>query len=85
MKFGKKNNEKRITTHEENFFYLLHLSLLRDYLDLEFTPLKAILPFPYDLEQIIDDWVWLLVVDCPVAITNVQIYYFLGADGFPCG
>jgi 5'-3' exoribonuclease 1 len=57
VKFGGKKNEKRVTTPEETTFHLLHLSLLREYLDLEFTPLKSLLPFPYDLERIIDDWV----------------------------
>ncbi|KAG8224751.1 hypothetical protein J437_LFUL005320 [Ladona fulva] len=38
-------------------FYLLHLSLLRDYLDWEFHSLKDKLPFGYDIEKIIDDWV----------------------------
>jgi len=57
VKFGGKKNEKRVTTPEETTFHLLHLSLLREYLDLEFAPLKSLLPFPYDLERIIDDWV----------------------------
>lgn len=30
---------------------------MRDYLDLEFQTLKDTLPFPYDLEKVIDDWV----------------------------
>lgn len=39
-------------------FHLLHLSLLRDYLDLEFSELKETLgKFEYDLECIIDDWI----------------------------
>ncbi|EYB97246.1 hypothetical protein Y032_0142g2317 [Ancylostoma ceylanicum] len=38
-------------------FHLLHLSLLREYLYWEFYPLKASLPFTYDIEHIIDDWV----------------------------
>ncbi|ETN84850.1 XRN 5'-3' exonuclease [Necator americanus] len=38
-------------------FHLLHLSLLREYLSWEFHPLKASLPFPYDVERVIDDWV----------------------------
>lgn len=57
MKFGGKKNEKRVTTPEETTFHLLHLSLLREYLDLEFSALKTVLPFPYDLERVIDDWV----------------------------
>lgn len=35
----------------------MHLSLLREYLDLEFNTLQETLPFPYDLERIIDDFV----------------------------
>ena len=38
-------------------FYLLHLSLLREYLDLEFASLAAQIPFKYDLERIIDDFI----------------------------
>jgi 5'-3' exonuclease len=30
---------------------------MRDYLGLEFQELKETLPFDYDLESIIDDWV----------------------------
>ncbi|KAL9653281.1 hypothetical protein ABK040_010988 [Willaertia magna] len=40
-------------------FHLLHLSALRQYLDLEFREaLKGKLPFEYDLERIIDDFVF---------------------------
>jgi 5'-3' exoribonuclease 1 len=39
----------------------LHISLLREYLDLEFNSLASILPFPYDLERIIDDFVLIAV------------------------
>ena len=38
-------------------YRLVHISLLREYVDLEFTSLQKILPFPYDLERIIDDFV----------------------------
>lgn len=37
--------------------YLLHLSLLREYLDLEFSPVANQIPFDYDLERIIDDFI----------------------------
>ena len=37
-------------------FFLLHLSLLREYLDLEFSSLATQIPFEYDLERIIDDF-----------------------------
>ncbi|XP_034254731.1 5'-3' exoribonuclease 1 [Thrips palmi] len=55
VKFGKQS--KRITVPEETKFYLLHLSLMREYLGLEFQSLKNKLKFPYDVESIIDDWV----------------------------
>lgn len=55
VKFGKQS--KRITVPEETKFYLLHLSLMREYLGLEFQLLKDKLKFPYDVESIIDDWV----------------------------
>lgn len=38
-------------------FFLLHLSLLREYLDLEFSSLAPSLEFQYDLERIIDDFI----------------------------
>nr|XP_018918254.1 PREDICTED: 5'-3' exoribonuclease 1 [Bemisia tabaci] len=56
VKFGKQNN-MRVVSAEEIKFYLLHLSVMRDYLDLEFQDLKKRLSFPYDLECIINDWV----------------------------
>ncbi|CAG9863353.1 unnamed protein product [Phyllotreta striolata] len=57
VKFGRKDN-KRITVPEEITFFLLHLSLLRDYLELEFSPIRYQLKlFDYDLEKLIDDWV----------------------------
>ncbi|KAJ8673539.1 hypothetical protein QAD02_004801 [Eretmocerus hayati] len=52
--FGKRKN---MLTPEESDFHLLHLSLVRDYLDCEFSPLKTKLKSKYDLEKIVDDWV----------------------------
>ena len=52
-----KQQTKRTTVPEEMTFYLLHLSLFREYLGYEFADLQKTLPFPYDLERIIDDWV----------------------------
>ncbi|KAK3105106.1 hypothetical protein FSP39_017370 [Pinctada imbricata] len=54
---GHKDKNKRPATPEETTFHLLHLSLMREYLDFEFESLKDSLPFGYDLEKIIDDWV----------------------------
>lgn len=42
-------------------FYLLHLSLLREYLDLEFESLQSTIPFEYSLEKIIDDFILISV------------------------
>ncbi|KAG0057268.1 5'-3' exoribonuclease 1 [Gryganskiella cystojenkinii] len=53
--FGK-SNKKKGSIDTQNFF-LMHLSLLREYLDLEFNTLQETLPFPYDLERVIDDFV----------------------------
>jgi 5'-3' exoribonuclease 1 len=39
----------------------MHLSLLREYLDLEFSSLSAELPFPYNLENVIDDFILISV------------------------
>ncbi|KAK3846807.1 MAG: XRN 5'-3' exonuclease N-terminus-domain-containing protein [Linnemannia gamsii] len=53
--FGR-TNKKKGSIDTQNFF-LMHLSLLREYLDMEFNTLQDTLPFPYDLERIIDDFV----------------------------
>uniref|UniRef100_A0AAR5PUV6 5'-3' exoribonuclease 1 n=1 Tax=Dendroctonus ponderosae TaxID=77166 RepID=A0AAR5PUV6_DENPD len=57
VKFGKKST-KRQSVPEEITFFLLHLSLMREYLELEFSPVrKQLKGFEYDFEKIIDDWV----------------------------
>ncbi|XP_068630377.1 5'-3' exoribonuclease 1 [Battus philenor] len=55
VKFGK--TTQRATSPEETNFYLLHLSLFREYLTQEFIDIKDKLPFEYDIEKIVDDWV----------------------------
>ncbi|XP_014661777.1 PREDICTED: 5'-3' exoribonuclease 1-like [Priapulus caudatus] len=47
----------RIQCPEDQVYHLLHLSLMRDYLEYEFAELKGALSFPFDLEQVINDWV----------------------------
>ncbi|XP_031415330.1 5'-3' exoribonuclease 1 isoform X2 [Clupea harengus] len=57
VRFGGKKSQKRITAPEETTFHLLHLSLFREYIDYEFSDVKKKIPFEYDLERIIDDWI----------------------------
>ncbi|KAK7867257.1 hypothetical protein R5R35_000245 [Gryllus longicercus] len=52
-----RTKSKRTTAPEDQTFFLLHLSLLREYLEMEFQVLKDKLSFPFDIEKIIDDWV----------------------------
>lgn len=63
VKFGRSKSKKsgvsspyRINPNQIKF-HLLHLSLLREYLSWEFHSLKATLPFPYDVDHVVDDWV----------------------------
>ncbi|KAG5513744.1 hypothetical protein PMAC_000782 [Pneumocystis sp. 'macacae'] len=44
---------------EEQNFYLMHLCLLREYLEMEFQELNNIPNFPYNFEKIIDDFILL--------------------------
>lgn len=53
VKFGKKTKKASL---EETRFYLLHLGLLREYLDLEFFDLKLQDP-NFDVAKLVDDWV----------------------------
>uniref|UniRef100_A0AAX7SZG7 5'-3' exoribonuclease 1 n=1 Tax=Astatotilapia calliptera TaxID=8154 RepID=A0AAX7SZG7_ASTCA len=57
VRFGGKKSQKRITAPEETTFHLLHLSLMREYIDYEFSELKNKMGSDYDLEQVIDDWI----------------------------
>ncbi|XP_077392557.1 5'-3' exoribonuclease 1 [Festucalex cinctus] len=57
VRFGGKKSQKRVTAPEETTFHLLHLSLMREYINYEFTEVKSQLGSDYDLEQIIDDWI----------------------------
>ncbi|CAE7051410.1 unnamed protein product, partial [Rhizoctonia solani] len=60
VKFGPQKNKSKGSLETQSF-YLLHISLLREYLDLEFQTLTSTLPFEYDLERIIDDFVLIAV------------------------
>ncbi|CAM0141184.1 unnamed protein product [Umbelopsis sp. WA50703] len=56
--FGKAAQKQKKSVDTQNF-YLMHLSLLREYLDIEFQSLRDELSFEYDLERIIDDFILL--------------------------
>ena len=60
VKFGKRDSPKgrsqRVDPTKINF-NVLYLSLLRDYIEKDFLPLKPKLSFEFNLESIIDDWI----------------------------
>jgi 5'-3' exoribonuclease 1 len=55
--FGPQQKTKRMQVVEEQAFYLMHLSVLREYLEKEFMSVQPYLTFPFDLERIIDDFI----------------------------
>ena len=56
--FGRASQSKSKELEHQNF-YLLHLCIVREYLELEFQQLKedGVLSFPFDLERVIDDFI----------------------------
>ncbi|KAJ5775180.1 uncharacterized protein N7511_000191 [Penicillium nucicola] len=56
--FGRQVSKKRKELEHQNF-YLLHLSVVREYLELEFQELEqeGVLDFPFDMERVIDDFI----------------------------
>ena len=56
--FGRQNQKHSKELEHQNF-YLMHLCIVREYLELEFQDLKepAVLDFPFDMERIIDDFI----------------------------
>ncbi|GAA6005367.1 hypothetical protein JCM11491_002675 [Sporobolomyces phaffii] len=62
--FGPRGGKGKTKSLESQNFFLMHLSLFREYLDLEFSSLRPQLSstassFEYDLERIIDDFILL--------------------------
>lgn len=55
VKFGKQNTKSNCV--ENTRFFLLHLGILKEYLELEFSAIKDQIPFGYDIEKIVDDWI----------------------------
>ena len=56
--FGRQNRQKSKELEHQNF-YLMHLCIVREYLELEFQELKdpAALSFQFDMERVIDDFI----------------------------
>ena len=56
--FGRQSQKKSKELEHQNF-YLMHLCIVREYLELEFQELKepAALNFPFDMERVIDDFI----------------------------
>ncbi|KAL9624273.1 MAG: hypothetical protein Q9160_001520 [Pyrenula sp. 1 TL-2023] len=56
--FGRQSSKKTKELEHQNF-YLMHLCVVREYLELEFQELKAdgYLGFSYDMERVIDDFI----------------------------
>ena len=57
--FGPRRNTRSFSSLGTQKFYLLHISLLREYLALEFASLRDQLSFKYNLERVIDDYILL--------------------------
>lgn len=56
--FGRQSKTKSKELEHQNF-YLMHLCIVREYLELEFQELKepGVLSFPFDMERVIDDFI----------------------------
>lgn len=58
--FGPRSS-KKVEVHDQKF-YLLHLSLVREYLELEFQSLQEDLSFEYNFDRILDDFILIMYV-----------------------
>ena len=56
--FGRQSQKKSKELEHQNF-YLMHLCIVREYLELEFQELKdpEVMSFPFDMERVIDDFI----------------------------
>lgn len=56
--FGRQASKKSKELEHQNF-YLMHLCIVREYLELEFQELKepGVIEFPFDMERVIDDFI----------------------------
>lgn len=58
--FGRRSSEAK--SLENQNFYLLHISLLREYMQLEFQEIADEMQFEYDFERILDDFILVMFV-----------------------
>ncbi|KAA8915313.1 hypothetical protein TRICI_002542 [Trichomonascus ciferrii] len=65
--FGRRDKKQKELTEQK--FFLLHLSLVREYLELEFGDVKDEISFDFDFERVLDDF--------------ILINYFVGNDFLP--
>ncbi|CCK71177.1 chromatin-binding exonuclease XRN1 KNAG_0G01190 [Huiozyma naganishii CBS 8797] len=59
--FGGRRGQRPKALEEQNFF-LLHISLLREYMGLEFQEIADELKFTYDFERVLDDFILVMFV-----------------------
>lgn len=67
VEFGRTAKKSKELTDQR--FYLLHLSLVREYIELEFEDVKDVETFAFDFERLLDDF--------------ILISYFIGNDFLP--
>lgn len=61
--------KKRAVGSPDQKFHLLHISLVREYLEMDFESLKHRMPFPYSFERVVDDF--------------IMMSFFVGNDFLP--
>lgn len=59
--FGRRKNNANASLENQNF-YLLHLSLLREYMELEIKDIADEMDFEYNFERILDDFILIFFV-----------------------
>lgn len=59
--FGRRNSSQPNTLENQNF-YLLHISLLREYMALEFDEIADEVQFEYNFERVLDDFILIMFV-----------------------
>lgn len=79
--FGPRSQKKSTDLADQKFF-LLHLSLLREYLSLEFQNLETELTFDYKFERVLDDFILIMYVIGNDFLPNLPDLY-INRGAFP--